>query len=78
MPRSATTLTQRAIIACNGSDSAVARAVGSNVKGKPSLGMYAVAVPLTFFSRWAAVALYVAVILLWLVPDRRMSRVPRD
>ena len=71
-------LTQRAIIACNGADSAVARAVGSDVKGKLSLAFYAVAVPLTLFSRWAAVALYVAVILLWLVPDRRMSRVLRD
>ena len=67
-------LTQRAIIACNGPESAVARAIGRDWKGLGSIIIYAVAVPLVYVSRWGAVALYVAVIALWLVPDRRIER----
>ncbi|WP_231420487.1 MULTISPECIES: TMEM175 family protein [unclassified Sphingomonas] len=67
-------LTERAIIACNGKQSAVARAIGSDWKGWGSIALYAIAVPLAFASRWAAIALYCAVIGLWLIPDRRMIR----
>ncbi|MEG3175376.1 TMEM175 family protein [Sphingomonas sp. RB3P16] len=68
-------LTERAIIACNGKSSAVARAIGSDWKGWGSIALYALAVPLAFVSRWLAIGLYVAVIALWLIPDRRISRV---
>ena len=37
--------------------------------------IYAVAIPLAFVSRWMAVGLYVAVAVMWLVPDRRIERV---
>ena len=67
-------LTERAIIACNGADSAVARAIGRDRKGLGSVALYVAAVPLAYVSRWAAIALYVAVIALWLVPDRRIAR----
>jgi uncharacterized membrane protein len=69
------TLTERAIIACNGKTSAVARAIGSDWKGWGSIALYTLAVPLAFVSRWIAIGLYVAVIGLWLIPDRRISRV---
>jgi hypothetical protein len=36
--------------------------------------MYAAAVPLAFFSAWISAAIYVAVALIWLVPDRRIER----
>ena len=68
------TLTERAIIAVNGRDSAVARAVGRDWKGWGSILLYAIAIPLAFVSRWIALALYVGVLVLWLVPDRRMAR----
>jgi uncharacterized membrane protein len=68
-------LTERAIIACNGPASAVALAIGPDRKGKLSLALYAAAIPLAFFVQWLAVALYVVVILLWLIPDRRIERV---
>ena len=68
-------LTARAIIACNGPDSAVARAIGRDRKGKLSIVLYAVAIPLAFFLQWLAAMLYVFVILLWLIPDRRIERV---
>lgn len=69
-------LTERAIIACNGHDSAVARAIGSDWKGWSSLTIYAASVPLAFVSRWAAIALYIVVIAFWIVPDRRIERMP--
>jgi uncharacterized membrane protein len=64
----------RALIRANGRDSAVARAIGSDVKGNISLVVYAAAVPLAFVSPWISYALYVAVALLWFVPDRRFVR----
>ena len=71
-------MTERAIIACNGRDSAVARAIGSDWKGWASLIIYTIAVPLAFASRWAAIVLYVVVMALWIIPDRRIERMPKD
>ncbi len=68
-------LTERAIIACNGKQSVVASAIGADWKGWGSIALYTLAVPLAFASRWAAIALYIAVIGLWLIPDRRIVRV---
>jgi uncharacterized membrane protein len=64
----------RALIRANGRDSAVARAIGSDVKGNLSLVIYAAAIPLAFVSPWISYALYVVVALVWFVPDRRFAR----
>lgn len=64
----------RALIRANGRDSAFARAIGSDVKGYASLAMYAAAIALAFVSPWIAYALYVAVALMWFIPDRRFAR----
>jgi len=72
------TLTEQAIIAVNGRDSAVARAVGTDSKGKLSLLLYIVAVPIAFYAQWVSIALYIVVILLWLVPDRRIERLLKN
>jgi uncharacterized membrane protein len=64
-----------AIINSEGSDSLLARAIGRDLKGNLSVLIYAVAIPLAFVSQWLAQALYVAVALMWLVPDRRIERV---
>ncbi|CBS91093.1 TMEM175 family protein [Azospirillum lipoferum] len=72
------TLTERAIIACGGSDSAVARAIGSDLKGKISMAFYALAIPVAFILQPLSILLYVLVILLWLVPDRRIERALED
>ncbi len=66
-------LLQRAIIARNGQSSKLAAAVGSDLKGKLSVSIYAAAMPLAFLRPWVAILLYVAVALLWLVPDRRIE-----
>ena len=63
----------RTILACQPPHSALASAIGSDFKGKISLVFYAAAIPLTFVNRWIAVALYVLVALMWLVPDRRIE-----
>jgi len=64
---------QRTLIAAEGGDSLLARAVGRDHKGNMSLLIYAVAIPLAFFSTWAAEACYVIVALMWLIPDRRIE-----
>ena len=67
------TILQRAIIAEQGPGSRLAAAVGVDRKGKVSLALYLAAIPLAFVREWIADALYVAVALLWLVPDRRIE-----
>jgi len=63
----------RALIALHGPDSPLARAIGTDVKGRISLALYALAIPLAFVSRWIALGLYVLVALMWLIPDRRIE-----
>jgi uncharacterized membrane protein len=65
---------QRRIITVQGSDSLLAHAVGRDLKGKLSPVFYVIAIPAAFVHQWIAGALYVAVAILWLVPDRRIER----
>jgi uncharacterized membrane protein len=69
---------QSVIIADQGRASKLAVAVGQDLKGKISPILYAVAIPLAFVREWAADAIYVAVALMWLVPDRRIESTVRD
>ena len=71
-------LLQSVIIADQGWHSKLAAAVGQDLKGKISLILYAVAIPLAFVREWAADAIYVAVALMWLVPDRRIESTVTD
>jgi hypothetical protein len=64
----------RMIIRANGRDSPVARAIGSDVKGNLSTALFAAGVGLAWVSPWVAYAIYVAVVVQWLVPDRRFVR----
>ena len=69
---------QQAVIGEHGPDSKLAAAVGRDVKGKLSVGLYAAAIPIAFRYQWLAETLYVGVALMWLVPDRRIeSRHPK-
>jgi uncharacterized membrane protein len=67
-------LLQRAILRQEGPDSTLAAAVGRDRKGKISLLIYAVAILVAFVRPWLAGALYVAAVLMWLVPDPRIER----
>src|SRR5215831_866889 len=65
---------ERAIIANEGRDSLLARAVGKDWKAKLSLVTYLVAIPLAFVNSWIAAALYAFGAILWLIPDPRIER----
>ncbi|MEO8189550.1 MAG: TMEM175 family protein [Acidobacteriota bacterium] len=67
-------LLQRAILSHQGSGSILAAAIGRDLKGKVSPVLYILALSLAFVSPWIANAIYVAVALMWLVPDRRIER----
>jgi uncharacterized membrane protein len=69
---------QQRIIAAQGEDSLLARAIGSDWKGKLSPLLYVVAIALARPAHGAAIAIYVLVALIWLVPDRRIERILAD
>ena len=62
------------LLASHPRDSLLHKALGTDFKGKISVVIYAVAIVLAFALAWAALALYVAVALMWLVPDTRFER----
>ncbi len=66
---------QQLIIASQGPDSLLKRAVGGDWKGKLSPLLYVAAILLAFCWQWIAQAIYVLVALIWLIPDRRIERV---
>ena len=63
----------RTIIRADGSSSLVAEAIGRDVKGRASLAIYAAATALAFVSPWISYALFVAVAVMWFIPDRRLA-----
>jgi uncharacterized membrane protein len=67
-----------ALIALHGQDSTLATAVGRDLKGKVSVVVYLVAIPLAFVNSWFAGALYALVAIMWLVPDRRIETTLMD
>jgi uncharacterized membrane protein len=75
MPAIAYYILQSAIVALHGRDGTLARALGGDFKGKISPLLYLAAIGLSFVAPWAAQAIYVGVVLMWLVPDRRIERV---
>jgi len=66
-------LLQLTIITAQGADSTLAAAVGRDLKGKVSLILYSVAIPLAFVNEWISDAIYTGVALMWLVPDPRIE-----
>jgi uncharacterized membrane protein len=66
---------QGRLLALEGPESNLARAIGRDVKGRLSPVLYATGVGSAFVSTWLAIACYVAVALIWLVPDPRVERV---
>jgi uncharacterized membrane protein len=66
---------QQAILVKHGPKSLLSVAVGSDLKGKLSPVLYVAAIPLAFVSPWISGGMYVAVALIWLIPDRRIEKV---
>ena len=67
-------LLERELILAEGTESRIRAVVGSRTKEWVSFALYALGVPAAFVSPWISIALYLAVSLMWLVPDRRFER----
>jgi uncharacterized membrane protein len=78
MPAIAYFLLQRAIMHRHGAQSLLARALGSDIKGKVSPVLYAAGIALAFIVPWLSIAIYVLVAVIWLIPDRRIEHALRE
>lgn len=74
MAGTAYSILARSIIGTEGRDSLLAKAIGKDRKGQLSVVLYAAAIPMAFVNQWIAQGIYIAVALLWLVPDRRIEK----
>jgi len=68
-------LLQNKLIQLHGKESLLQQAVKDDKKGKISLLCYALAIPLAFVSTWISGILYIAVALLWIIPDKRIESI---
>jgi uncharacterized membrane protein len=68
----------KSLVAHHDKDSALAISVGRDKKGRRSIAIYVVAIPLAFVSPWLAYTCYVLVAVMWLLPDPRIEKVVRD
>ncbi len=64
----------RVLVRTEGPDSKLARALGADLKGKASLGLYGVSVVTAFFVPMISCGIYMLVAIIWLIPDRRIER----
>jgi uncharacterized membrane protein len=69
---------QTLIIRLHGSDSKLAQVIGSDLKGRLSPVLYAIAIAISLLKPWIAGCIYIGVALMWLIPDRRVERVMRE
>jgi len=68
-------LLTRALLALHPPDSRLAKAIGSDLKGRLSAIAYVVGIAVAFLEPWVAIVIYVGVAIVWLVPDSRITRV---
>jgi TMEM175 potassium channel family protein len=68
------TILTRTLLALHGNESMLARALGKDLKGWISLGLYCAAIPLAFVNAWISCAIYALVAAVWLAPDRRFEK----
>lgn len=64
----------RVLLSGHGPESALAKAIGSDFKGRISVVIYAVGIAAAVFYPWAGVAIYAVVALIWLCPDQRIEK----
>ncbi len=69
---------QNRILAVQGKDSLLSKALGKDLKGKTSPVIYLIAIISAFYIPWIAGALYILVALMWLIPDRRIEIIFRE
>ncbi len=64
----------RSLLAVHKADSTLARAMGTDLKGRVSLALYLLALPIAFVSSWISLAIYFLVAAMWLAPDPRIEK----
>lgn len=65
---------QETLLRAEGEESQLRIAIGTDIKGRISPVFYCLGIGLSVVNRWLSVAIYVAVALIWLVPDKRVER----
>jgi uncharacterized membrane protein len=67
-------LVRSALLAANDQDAPIAKAAARGHKGQITLAAYLLAIPIAYFGPYFAVAIYVAVAGMWIVPDKRFEQ----
>jgi uncharacterized membrane protein len=78
MPAIAYFLLQQAILHKEGRQSALAHALGADLKGKLSPVLYLIAIAVAFYAPIFSLAIYALVAAMWIVPDRRIEKLVRE
>ena len=68
------TLLVFSIIKVHGKNSLFAKAIGKDTKGKVSMALYIIGIPLAFVHSWLALTMYIIVAAIWFIPDRRIEK----
>ncbi len=55
-------------------ESELAKAFGRDTKGRISIVFYAIGIALSLWQAWLALAIYVLVAIMWVIPDRRIEK----
>ena len=63
----------RALLKANAADAPIAKAAQGGRKGQITILAYVVAIAVAFLWPYAAIAIYIAVAAMWLVPDKRFE-----
>lgn len=66
---------QNVIVANEGENSLIKKAIGKGYKGKLSIILYTLGIIFSFYIRWVSGAIYILVALMWFIPDRRIEKV---
>jgi uncharacterized membrane protein len=62
------------LIRDNGPASKLAKAFGKDFKGRLSIVFYLAGIAASLWQTWIAVAIYVSVAIMWIIPDRRIEK----
>ena len=68
----------RALVKVNDDDAPITKAAQGGRKGWITILAYLLAIAVAFLSPYAAIAIYIAVAAMWLVPDKRFERLIAD
>ena len=67
------TLLQRSIIRADAANAKLAEAIGGDLKGYASLGLYTASIPLAYVDPRLSYGIFACVAIMWFLPDRRIE-----